>query len=83
MPSTFSIFFSFSAFEESTVKKYMGIFFLIWETIRGWDHLPIVMIRPLELFQISEVIIPLSMFENMPEAKVSKIAWKIDLVVSN
>jgi len=23
------------------------------------------------------------MFENMPEAKVSKIAWKIDLVVSN
>ena len=37
----------------------MGIFFLIFEKLfGGWDHLQIDMIRPLELFQICEVIHP-------------------------
>jgi len=83
MPKYNEYFFSLSVpLRKSTVKNYMGIFEL-WETVWGWDQLLIVMIRPLELFQVIWSHIPLSMFENMPEAKVSQIAWKkIDLVVS-
>ena len=55
---------------------YIYIFFLHFGNFRGWDNLLIVVIRPLKFFQISEMIIPLSMFENVPETKVSQIAWK-------
>jgi len=46
------ILLSFSAFEKKHCKELHGDFFEFWETIWGWDHLPKVMIRPLELFQV-------------------------------
>ena len=58
MPKYNEFFFSLSVpLRKSTVKNYMGIFEL-WETVWGWDQLPIIMIKPLELFQIYEVIYP-------------------------
>ena len=59
---------------KSTVKDYMGIYFKFWDTNWGlgsltnsYDYTPRV---------ISNIWthIPLSMFENVPEAKVSQIA---------